>query len=89
MGANRPPASVSTGPITNIDITIATPYSTMFEGTCCTPMAFLKINNTAEILRNDVAVTAINGSTDNDATVTIRPIGLILWSIAYPSFLIT
>ena len=34
-------------------------------------------NNTAENFKNDVAVTAIRGSKDKDAIVTIRPIGLI------------
>src|SRR5579871_4870112 len=66
----------TTGTITKIVSTKASPVMIWFGGTCCVPSAFRTIESTTEIFTNEVSITTIKGANANaPRTITIT-IGL-------------
>src|SRR5690242_17944528 len=57
---------------------IASPLSTTFGGTCCSPSALRSRLSTTTIFVNDVTITATNGASARLTTVTMMSAGLKL-----------
>src|SRR5690348_7029451 len=57
---------------------IASPLSTTFGGTCCSPSALRSRLNTTTIFVNEVTITATNGASARLTTVTMMSAGLKL-----------